>query len=172
MGATKRKPLTEEEAAASLRLKAIWEKNHKRLGLTQESAAHKLGWSSQGAVWQYLHSKIPLNWSAVVGWAKLLEVTPEDIYPELAHKLGQKAERRAILPPDAQEVAELYRQLSPRLQRDIISFLKIAVTMTRMGADISIHHGERYREWESVIQADMERRNREGKHPVKANKPQ
>lgn len=161
MSKKERPPLAPEERAAADRLKALWLQKKKALKLTQQSAAHALGWGSQGAAWQYIHGKIPLNWAAVVGWAKLLEVEPREIYPELADKLGDgpKAnDRRSALPPDALEMAELYRQLSPKTQMDLRSFMEIAVYMARMGADLTIEATESYRRFEESSKAHIERR--------------
>ena len=156
-----RPPLAPEEKSAADRLKALWLQKKSALGLTQQSAATALGWESQGAAWQYLNGKIPLNWAAVVGWAKLLGVEPREIYPELADKLGEGPkdnDRRSALPPDAIEIAELYRQLSPKTQRDIHSFMKIAVYMARMGADLTVEATDNYHRFEESLKADMERR--------------
>ena len=65
--------------AASLKL--IWKQKKRDLGLTQEKAAHIMGWSSQGAVAQYLNGKIPLNTDAKMKFAGLLKVSPISIWP-------------------------------------------------------------------------------------------
>lgn len=78
---TKRRPLTAQEKIAQQRLREIWHEKKKQLGLTQEKAAHLLGWSSQGTVGQYLLGRIGLNTDAIMKFASLLEVKPTDIDP-------------------------------------------------------------------------------------------
>ena len=68
----------EFDAAA---LKLIWNQKKKELGLTQEKAAHLMGWHSQAAVAQYLNGKIPLNTDAKMKFAELLNVSPASIWP-------------------------------------------------------------------------------------------
>lgn len=79
---TKRRPLTAQEKIAQQNLRAIWQAKKKSLDLTQEKAAHLLGWSSQGTVGQYLLGRVPLNTDAIMKFAKLLEVKPTDIDPD------------------------------------------------------------------------------------------
>lgn len=79
---TKRRPLTTREKFAQQQLRAIWQAKKKSLDLTQEKAAHQLGWSSQGTVGQYLLGRVPLNTDALLKFAKLLEVKPSDIDPD------------------------------------------------------------------------------------------
>ncbi|WP_444923472.1 S24 family peptidase [Microbulbifer sp. DLAB2-AF] len=83
---TKRRQLTPEEKASTQRLRDIWDKRRKVLGLTQEKAAHLLGWSSQSAVGAYLQGRIPLNTDATIKFAELLEVEPAEIDPNLGMK--------------------------------------------------------------------------------------
>lgn len=79
---TKRRPLTAREKIAQQNLRAIWNAKKKGLELTQERAAHQLGWSSQGTVGQYLLGRVPLNTDALLKFAKLLQVKPTDIDPD------------------------------------------------------------------------------------------
>ncbi|KAB7895986.1 DNA-binding protein [Serratia sp. Leaf50] len=65
------------------RLHAIWNKKKVELRLTQEKAADALGFSTQATVSQYLRGKIPLNTDAVLKFAVLLQVKPEEIDPSL-----------------------------------------------------------------------------------------
>ncbi len=78
----KRRQLTAQQKIAQQRLREIWHAKKKRLDLTQEKAAHLIGWSSQGAVASYLNGRIGLNTDAIMKFAKLLEVKPSDIDPD------------------------------------------------------------------------------------------
>lgn len=79
-----RRPLTLPQKQAAGRLRALWEAKKRDLGLTQEAVAFDFGFKQQSAVSQYLNALIPLNVSALLKFADKLEVSPEDIYPELA----------------------------------------------------------------------------------------
>ncbi|WP_460803446.1 helix-turn-helix domain-containing protein [Microbulbifer agarilyticus] len=79
---TKRRPLTAREKIAQQNLRAIWQAKKKALDLTQERAAHQLGWSSQGTVGQYLLGRVPLNTDALLKFAGILHVSPTDIDPD------------------------------------------------------------------------------------------
>jgi len=80
---SKRRELTTEEKEESKRLQKAWDDNKKRFGLTQDIAADKLKYKSQGAVSHYLTGKIPLNIQAIIDFSKLLEISPSDIRPGL-----------------------------------------------------------------------------------------
>ncbi|MEM7281326.1 MAG: helix-turn-helix transcriptional regulator, partial [Pseudomonadota bacterium] len=57
--------------------------------LTQEIAADKLGYNSQGTVSDYINGHIPLNLPAALGFARLLEVHVSEVWdgdPELVFK--------------------------------------------------------------------------------------
>lgn len=80
------KTITKMSAAdleAGTRLRKLWDEKAKGLELTQEKAGDKME-ISQGAVSQYLNSKIPLNLTAVIQFAKMLEVNPREIRTDLA----------------------------------------------------------------------------------------
>lgn len=112
----KRRPLDAKDLLASQNLRRIWFANHRRLGLTQESAAAALGFAGQSAVSQYINGRIPLNTEAVLKFARLLGVAPEDIDPRVG----------SLLPPAAatgiRDTAGLYRTLTP-VQRDVLNLL-------------------------------------------------
>lgn len=78
---------TAEDLAAAARLRAIWEREKAaRAGtanpLTQEVAGEALG-VNQSSVSQYLGGKIPLNYRALIIFAKVLGVDPTDIRSDL-----------------------------------------------------------------------------------------
>jgi hypothetical protein len=73
--------ITQHHRACANRLRSIWKANAKSLGLTQVKAAEVLGFSSQAVISQYLNCHIALNLSAVIGFARLLQVEPSAIDP-------------------------------------------------------------------------------------------
>lgn len=75
--------ISDVDKNAAHNLKAIWEAKRDALGLTQEKAAEALGFSTQGAVSQYLNGRTALNTDTTLKFAALLQVPPEDINPEL-----------------------------------------------------------------------------------------
>ncbi|KJZ42033.1 hypothetical protein VC34_17590 [Pseudomonas fluorescens] len=84
----KRRPLTPEEFAESVRLKAIYEERKaaaKASGasLTQADVAEACGWSGQSAFSQYATGKVPLNLEALLRLAKALDFSPEQVSTRL-----------------------------------------------------------------------------------------
>ena len=77
-----RRLITEEELETASNLKQLFIKKKRASGITQEKAAHQLGWASAAAVSNYLNAKIPLNLEAGLKFARLLEVKPSAINPE------------------------------------------------------------------------------------------
>lgn len=93
---TKRRPLTPEETAESLKLKAIYEarKNDAKAAgrkLTQADVAEACGWSGQSAFSQFATGKIPLNIEALLALSRALGFQPEEVSPRLAEKIGRGA---------------------------------------------------------------------------------
>jgi transcriptional regulator with XRE-family HTH domain len=76
--------LNYEEKEDAKRLKGIWQDKKEKLNLSQVKAAQELGYSSQGAISQYLNGKVALNMQAVAKFAKLLKVGVGDISPRYA----------------------------------------------------------------------------------------
>ncbi|WP_322614231.1 LexA family transcriptional regulator [Pseudomonas sp. BIC9C] len=84
----KRRPLSAEEVAESVRLKAIYEakKSAARASgqsLTQADVAEACGWSGQSAFSQYATGKVPLNLEALLKLAKALDFSPEQVSTRL-----------------------------------------------------------------------------------------
>ena len=84
----KRRPLTPEEFAESVRLKAIYEERKATakasgVSLTQADVAEACGWSGQSAFSQYATGKVPLNLEALLRLAKVLDFTPEQVSTRL-----------------------------------------------------------------------------------------
>lgn len=87
-GMNKRRPLTPEEVAESVRLKAIYEAKKSAAkasggSLTQADVADACGWSGQSAFSQYATGKVPLNVEALLKLAKVLEFSPDEVSPRL-----------------------------------------------------------------------------------------
>ncbi|HGJ5854910.1 MAG TPA: helix-turn-helix domain-containing protein [Arsenophonus nasoniae] len=80
----KNRTITDEDLLAAKKLKQIWDKNKKELGLTQDKAAELLGFSTQATVSHYLTGKLALGVEAVLRFASLLKVRPEEIRPDMA----------------------------------------------------------------------------------------
>lgn len=74
--------ITENDRRNAARLKRLYEAKKKQLNMTQTSLAEALG-MKQGAVAQYINGHIALNYEAAIRFARLLEVDPWDIDPEL-----------------------------------------------------------------------------------------
>lgn len=87
--ATHRRPFTEREQAAAKNLSRIWDEKRNTLKLTQEKAAHELGYSSQGAVYQYIRGQVPMNQATILKFAKLLKVHPTEIDPHIIELLPE-----------------------------------------------------------------------------------
>lgn len=84
----KKKPLTEEQLLDAERLKAIYDRKKKELGLSQDVLAERLG-VSQSAVAQLLAGKNALNLKRAIEFAGILDVNVEDFSPTLANEAKQ-----------------------------------------------------------------------------------
>jgi phage repressor protein C with HTH and peptisase S24 domain len=89
---TKRRPLTDEQKAEGLRLKAIYEERKAAAQaagrkLTQADVAEDCGWKGQSAVAQYM-GRIPLNIEALLKLSTALRFSPEEVSPRLASMIG------------------------------------------------------------------------------------
>jgi len=94
----KRRELSSFEAQAAENLRKIWNVRKGELKLTQESAAHALGWNSQGAFNQYLHGKVPLNISTIFKMAALLRCEYHEITPDIMAFAQIEAPTQPTLP--------------------------------------------------------------------------
>lgn len=81
-----------EDAA---RLKRIYNERKRELVLTHERIAAIAGWETQSAVSQYLNAGIPLNLSALMKFASILQVNPHEISPTLAQQIHYSGELEA-----------------------------------------------------------------------------
>lgn len=79
------KPLSKEQLEDASRLRHIYDRlRYEGRAPTQEELAYRCGWTTQGAVYQYIAGKIPLNPKALIKFSKALGVKPESISPELS----------------------------------------------------------------------------------------
>ncbi len=79
---SKRRELTKKEKEMACKLKVIFDGKKDELNLTQLSAAYAMGWKSQGAVYQFLNGRVPLNTDAKIKFANLLGVSVSDFDSE------------------------------------------------------------------------------------------
>jgi len=79
----KKNVITEEDTLVSKRLREIWDEKKDELGLSQEKAAGRMGFSTQAAVSQFLNGRIALNKENVLKFSELLGVSPEEIDPSI-----------------------------------------------------------------------------------------
>lgn len=75
--------ITTADVANAKRLNALWRAKKAELGLTQTTAAQKLGYKAQSMVSMQLKGEVALNTDATLKWAQLLRVNPGDIDPTL-----------------------------------------------------------------------------------------
>ena len=72
----------QDETNAS-RLRTLWDNRKKDLGLNQTKAAEQLGLRHQSTVSQYLNCDIAMNTDIILRFAKLLDVDPAQIDPQI-----------------------------------------------------------------------------------------
>lgn len=117
-----RRDLTPAERDAADNLKRIWEEKRQRLDLTQERAAERLGWTTQGAVSHYLNGRNPLNADAILRFASLLDVDPREIDPAIAELLP----RAESLSADECRILAIFRRLDQEGKKTIIAVAEMA----------------------------------------------
>ena len=88
-----RRELTESELKDAARLKNIYKNRKSELAaaggkLTQEDLASRCGWSGQSTVSQFMNGLVPLSLEALISLSRELNVSPEQISPELASRHG------------------------------------------------------------------------------------
>lgn len=62
------------------KLKAVWDRKKKELGLTQTSAAEMLGYKHQSTINNYLNGKLKLSYGVAIAFAKILQVPLSEIW--------------------------------------------------------------------------------------------
>lgn len=80
--------LSAQELHWQQNLKRIWLEKKSALKLTQESASAAAGWKTQSAFNQFLNGKIALNTDATIRLARVLQVSPSEINPDLAESFA------------------------------------------------------------------------------------
>ncbi|WP_367375214.1 XRE family transcriptional regulator [Pseudomonas lini] len=98
-----RRPLTPEEVAESIRLKAIYDQRKsaaKAAGsnLTQADVAAACGWSGQSAFSQYATGKVPLNVEALLKLAKALRFDASEVSQRLMSTVASVQPSERIQP--------------------------------------------------------------------------
>lgn len=83
----KKKPLTAEQLADAVRLKAIFEAKKKTLGLSQETLAEQMGMGQSGVA-QLLNGANAINTTHAAQFAKILGVKVDDFSPTLASEIA------------------------------------------------------------------------------------
>jgi SOS-response transcriptional repressor LexA len=81
-----RKPLERWQLNDAARLKKLFADRAK---MSQEKFGQQFGVGTQGAVWQYLEGRIPLNLPVALKFAQGLECALRDISPKLADELDK-----------------------------------------------------------------------------------
>lgn len=102
-----RKPLQDWQTEDAERLNRLFEL---RAGMGQDRFASEYGIGTQGAVWQYLHGKIPLNLDALLKFCRGLRVKPAEISPTLAERLQEFQQPPAD--PLLAQLMDFYAKLS------------------------------------------------------------
>lgn len=112
------KPLNPEQLADAARLRewVALRKNEDK-SMTQERIAAETE-MTQGAVTQYANGKIPLNWNALLKFARVLRVHPRQISPTLTGELRNGL--RLVMP----EELEAKRQ-SPAAMDEIVEVVRL-----------------------------------------------
>lgn len=82
--ATPRRTITPQDLDNAARLKSKWLAYKEATKTTQADLAEILGFAGQGVVTQYLNGLIALNTDAIIRFARVLGVRPEEINPDLA----------------------------------------------------------------------------------------
>ncbi|MEJ2309949.1 MAG: helix-turn-helix transcriptional regulator [Gammaproteobacteria bacterium] len=79
--------LTPQQQWAAGRILNVWLRKKEQLGLRQERAAERAGWS-QGMFNHYLHGRKALNIEAVLRLAVILREDPMSLAPEILAPVG------------------------------------------------------------------------------------
>jgi len=107
---SKKIPLSEEQMADAVRLKALYKAKARQLGLTQELIADELG-ITQGGVSHYLNGKNALNTKVAAAFARLFKVSVRDFSPSLHNQIQNYYNRSGQDP--IQDLAQEIEEFSP-----------------------------------------------------------
>lgn len=136
--------MTSADKDACARLRQIWDRKRKALGMTQDAVAEKFG-RTQGLIAQYLNGHTALGPVAVLKFARILEVSPTDIRPDFSYGVMIPGE----IPPDVVEIAIKLSSLPAEVRRDAIGFLNVTLAnkgyidlITRLSANGRTVHAD------------------------------
>lgn len=117
----KRKPLEAWQREDARRLRDLWDAKRPKLDgkpISQEMFAETYLDASQGALFQYVDGRIPLNLDAAIKFAKGLGVTVSEISPRLGESLRHAAGLEPLggddLAEDEKALLQRYRAADPR----------------------------------------------------------
>ena len=112
-----RKPLSKEHWEAQQNLLRIWNEKKDSLDLTQEKAAEQMGFETQAAVSHYLNGYTPLNLEAILSFAKLLQVSPLDINPNIDLSALYASD------PDIEKAVAMLQKLTQEHKRQVLKIV-------------------------------------------------
>jgi transcriptional regulator with XRE-family HTH domain len=118
----RRTPLTSEEVRQAMRLKAAYEANKARLGLTQEILGQRLG-MTQSAVGHYLNGGRAMNDLVLLRFCAEIGADPEEIRPGVLDKLPASQASSLSMSEQALEFARQFEALSPDDQQFVLAVL-------------------------------------------------
>jgi hypothetical protein len=110
-----RRTFTDADRAAQLRLRALWNAKKKALKLTHERAAEEFGGVTPGLISNYLNGRAALGKMAVIKFARILKVPPEDIRSDIS--FGRQLHED--VPQDVIEIAWKIASLPERVRKDL-----------------------------------------------------
>jgi hypothetical protein len=151
-----RKPLKDWQVQEAKRLKAIWDRRKPKI--SQEAFAFQYGFGTQGAVWQYLHARTPLNLVAAIKFAKGLGCLVKDFSPRLADEL---ADIQAVLAPTGEEQYWLkaIEALTPEQKTAVRSIIdQLAIQHPDRRDEHARRHKDQPRESETERRSGSDRR--------------
>lgn len=93
--ADKIKPLTSEELAETKKLKALFDANKKRLGLTQEKLGELMG-TTQGAISHWLNGRARISDVTLLRFAHYCDFDPEKVRPGVFARMPPVGEPRGL----------------------------------------------------------------------------
>lgn len=130
----KTRNLTEAEVVAWKSLRRIWDEKKGALGLTQERAAHLMGYETQGAVGHFLNGRSAVTPLVAIKFARILGVSPHEISPEVKSLASDLLSPSTIEgDPAAEQIAEMFRMASAEAKRAVVYVLYSDLTVDKHG---------------------------------------
>lgn len=126
----KRRDLTEREVMHLERLRKLWSEKKGPLRLTQELAGLACGWNGQSAFSQYMGGIVPLNIEAVLRLAKVLQVHPAEIMPEITELLPAAPGKATVVSPQDMEALVLARLILALPDKQRVALRNVAKAFT------------------------------------------